>query len=89
VQIEVELRRLFYGWRAEANATLFPGSCFGGGDFAALGPVGRCEEALFLSFTITFVLLTALFAVVQPCLIGSGAVRGQQQIVLTGAVAQI
>ena len=30
-----------------------------GGDFAALGPVGRCEEALFLSFTITFVLLTA------------------------------
>ncbi len=30
-----------------------------GGDFAALGPVGRCEEALFLSLTITFVLLTA------------------------------
>ena len=60
-----------------------------GGDFAALGPVGRCEEPLFLSFTITFVLLTALFAVVQPCLIGSGAVRGQQQIVLAGAVAQI
>ena len=60
-----------------------------GGDFAALGPVVRFKEALFLSSTITFVLLTALFAVVQPCLIGSGAVRGQQQIVLTGAVAQI
>ena len=33
-----------------------------GGDFAALGPVGRCEEALFISFTTTSVLLTALLS---------------------------
>ncbi len=37
----------------------FPPLFLLGGDFAALGPVGRFKEALFLSSTITFVLLTA------------------------------
>jgi uncharacterized membrane protein YgcG len=35
---------------------------FLGGGFAALGPVVRFTEALFLSSTITFVLLTALLS---------------------------